>query len=1808
MNALNNGSTGWGIDENDEAIVTLFTDVEWSGSGNVNDPFTISKASDLQLFLNKMTKGETFENQYVKLMNDIDLKGVNIKAFAKPYDANFGGFKGTFDGNNKTISNMTVNQGTVNNVGLIRKLGQGGKLMNLNMYNPNLTGANFVGALVANVNDGTITGCVVERPKVIAQGGQNCGILFGSVVRNDEHLIDQSIALTKNYYFDAQCESKAVGNGTESEDVEDAEEALRLDKGKNIETLTPQSVSLTIRKDASILAPTRLQDFIVRVVPSIRQTASRDVVFSVTGGTIENIGENFFRVTPDAENDRKLHVNSNYSSIWAADGTSGKPFEIASAEDFLAIGTKVNTDNETYSGTYFKLVKDIDMTDVEGFTPIGYGEGKHFDGVFDGNNHTIIGLHYADSESEQGIGLFGNLNGEVKNLNLLRPNFEGKNKVGAIAGNANTAASKITGNFVVDATIKGQDEEHTQFGLLTGASTASYTNNCYRRLDGDLTVVMGSSPEANANEMFILTSADKVTLTNIVQTGKRVVADSTYCLPNVPVTLNIKYEDAETDIQFLDRFHDGYGNVLTLKEDSTWQFTLTPDEQEEGEEFVSTLTNTVVITPDRSNRSGYYGQGENEKKITYIYDALNKTLTFEGTGIMRSLNNNADMQPWKTWRNDIETIVVGEGITNLGAYCFSFTGAKNVILPSTLKEIGKCVFHSMTKLKDITLPDSINKIGQYAFAKCANLKNIVIPRCYAAPTIGSYLLTGASTSCKIHVPKTMLNSFIAANSSYTNYYKAFSYPVDVVTVTATMNDSIRISSEGVTPAKVNVTAVIKQPFTVVFDDTDNLSCTYNEFTEKNPFVVLQAEGVSTKPANGKTSVIVDNGNYALDFYAIDEYDHYNTYYEDDLGIVYSNSYKVTITPQEGKPTPIGETTGKDACNDFFVDKATKGMTAFTIDDKDRVSYTASAEPVAARDTLYFPEHTQFELTYTPKKATYNEEYNYWEQADQPIGDDQFVAFRANAAKGWGYDGRTPWYGLSSAEMVYIDATHSSLTLLDEAANVLADVMNKSDEECDIIPEKGEIFFHTKEPGGYSTPQYSDFHYFPNHYEGFTTWDKVAHIVKTIYFDEQIESIPSGCFRYMDRLEDVYFFSKNMPTFHGTSSNPNSTGIAIGNEKFIYLPEDGLQEWKDNYNFYVYGQHGELLPIPATSIEGMEVSLTVEGEPCTIYKAANDETGEPEVLGGTYETTYDGNYVSDRVIPVVLDGGFELDDTEHYSLRAFRVGDDEDRDGTDIHNLKNAGTYRLKIVGTRFHKGTIDLCNLVIKQAPFESITYGTLPDKHMYAGDRYIDFQYGWMDDDWNYYESPFYFNGEPLDVYHYGSLYWETYGYNVKFGDDDFELDYSDNDHVGSAALTLRSRNRNFTEGEHTLYFNIYGEDYEGTWGDLAWDITQGVLTIKPKEGLTEAAMIEAEPDEGNYNYKYRGYPWFWEYVDDGYGGYDQIQHFNSITSINICEGVTSIADEAFSSGEYHDDYGEDRYKNLKTINVPASVQSIGDHAFDSKYVKNIVFAHTTGVPPLTNSNAFPTRDDGLIWVNNDLYNSAIVAENWVEHKDQIVPPYVDITVGTAGMRTYGLQYPLDFTQQEAQDGQTSPLKAYVAISKYDSDASELTFTSITHAPGFTGLLLKGDEGTYRVPTRFTEDDVKNNLLRAVTKDTWVKAEPKSYDSDNDEDVDCVNFILANGTNGIGFYPLSGEGGTITANKAYLRLHKDWLPDNINGSRGIKLVFNDNDQTQDIESPETGIREIATDMWYDLSGHRLSAKPTRSGLYIHNGKKVVIK
>jgi len=111
--------------------------------------------------------------------------------------------------------------------------------------------------------------------------------------------------------------------------------------------------------------------------------------------------------------------------------------------------------------------------------------------------------------------------------------------------------------------------------------------------------------------------------------------------------------------------------------------------------------------------------------ITYKIEG--STLTFEGSGDMVLTYNYLSEIPWYARRNEIDTVVVGEGITSLGEGVFAdFICLTSVTLPESLTTIGETAFLTCSRLESIVLPKRVTEIQDGAFVGCENLMNITI--------------------------------------------------------------------------------------------------------------------------------------------------------------------------------------------------------------------------------------------------------------------------------------------------------------------------------------------------------------------------------------------------------------------------------------------------------------------------------------------------------------------------------------------------------------------------------------------------------------------------------------------------------------------------------------------------------------------------------------------------------------------------------------------------------------------------------------------------------------------------------------------------------------------------------------------------------------------------------------------------------------------------------------------------------------------------------------------------------------------------
>ena len=325
-----------------------------------------------------------------------------------------------------------------------------------------------------------------------------------------------------------------------------------------------------------------------------------------------------------------------------------------------------------------------------------------------------------------------------------------------------------------------------------------------------------------------------------------------------------------------------------------------------------------------------------------------------------------------------------------------------------------------------------------------------------------------------------------------------------------------------------------------------------------------------------------------------------------------------------------------------------------------------------------------------------------------------------------------------------------------------------------------------------------------------------------------------------------------------------------------------------------------------------------------------------------------------------------------------------------------------------------------------------------------------------------------------------------------------------------------------------------------------------------------------------------------------------SGLTSITIPNSVTSIGGSAFSG-----------CSGLTSVTIPNNVTSIGNYAFQDcsgltvvnigdgiKTIGHEAFANCLELTdvtcyaenaPKTTSDAF--KDSYIEYVTLHVPAESVSSYNskapWSSF-GTIVPivTEVEVTIGAAGMATFCSSKDLDFSEVEG-------LKAYTGAA-FNRNTGALTMLEVKDVPAGTGLIVVGNAGSYDVPGSSGSSCVYANLLKGVSTATNLQQTDGGY----------TNYILGSGAQGTGFYLVSAGGGTLAAGKAYLQ-----IPTTAANSRSaISMEF--------VEGT-TGVGEATLLMdngkltmdneVFDLQGRRVTM-PQKPGIYVKNGRKVVVK
>lgn len=111
--------------------------------------------------------------------------------------------------------------------------------------------------------------------------------------------------------------------------------------------------------------------------------------------------------------------------------------------------------------------------------------------------------------------------------------------------------------------------------------------------------------------------------------------------------------------------------------------------------------------------------------LSWTFDSATGKLTITGSGKMKNYNGSSLKSPFHQ-HNDIKSLEIGEGITNVGDYAFfQCLLLRDVSLPTSMETIGKGAFAGTSSLVTIDLPLKVSTISQEAFS-AAGLVNMTI--------------------------------------------------------------------------------------------------------------------------------------------------------------------------------------------------------------------------------------------------------------------------------------------------------------------------------------------------------------------------------------------------------------------------------------------------------------------------------------------------------------------------------------------------------------------------------------------------------------------------------------------------------------------------------------------------------------------------------------------------------------------------------------------------------------------------------------------------------------------------------------------------------------------------------------------------------------------------------------------------------------------------------------------------------------------------------------------------------------------------
>lgn len=236
-------------------------------------------------------------------------------------------------------------------------------------------------------------------------------------------------------------------------------------------------------------------------------------------------------------------INYASTSFEGGSGTSENPYQITTAEQLAYLAKLVNS-GDFCSGQYFRLTSNISLNGHQ-WTPIGCYNWLTgcFDGIFDGNGNTILGLTIGSASTKNTnlgyAGLFGDSSGIIENLSVSgtiyssyysnsSSNLYAWAFIGVLVGDNYRGTIK---NCSTAGSIVGGKESY--IGGLAGSNENGSVLNCHSKCtitDGSGTNLGGLVGDSQTyyDPQYSSFNTDYISIKNCFATGNVTGGDKSY--------------------------------------------------------------------------------------------------------------------------------------------------------------------------------------------------------------------------------------------------------------------------------------------------------------------------------------------------------------------------------------------------------------------------------------------------------------------------------------------------------------------------------------------------------------------------------------------------------------------------------------------------------------------------------------------------------------------------------------------------------------------------------------------------------------------------------------------------------------------------------------------------------------------------------------------------------------------------------------------------------------------------------------------------------------------------------------------------------------------------------------------------------------------------------------------------------------------------------------------------------------------------------------------------------------------------------